>query len=132
MDEITRRGETMTIGTLGSITLDCADPQELGAFWSQVTGAEVAHSTEEFVGLKLPGMWLGAVRVPDYQPPKWPDGDVPAQLHFDIKVADLAAAEGGLLEAGARRAEHQPAPDRWLVLLDPAGHPFCITTELPD
>jgi hypothetical protein len=24
-----------------------------------------------------------------------------------------------------------PAPDRWRVLLDPAGHPFCLTTQIP-
>lgn len=26
----------------------------------------------------------------------------------------------------------QPAPDRWRVLIDPAGHPFCITTLIPE
>ncbi|WP_307831855.1 VOC family protein [Prauserella cavernicola] len=31
---------------------------------------------------------------------------------------------------GATRAEHQSDP-RWRVLLDPAGHPFCITTVTP-
>ncbi|MCR6704763.1 MAG: hypothetical protein NVV66_18580, partial [Cellulomonas sp.] len=31
---------------------------------------------------------------------------------------------------GARLADPQPDP-RWRVLLDPAGHPFCITTVAP-
>jgi hypothetical protein len=31
---------------------------------------------------------------------------------------------------GAVQAEHQAKP-RWRVLLDPAGHPFCITTVTP-
>ena len=26
----------------------------------------------------------------------------------------------------------QPAPDRYIVLLDPAGHPFCLSTQIPD
>jgi hypothetical protein len=33
--------------------------------------------------------------------------------------------------ARAVQAEHQAKP-RWRVLLDPAGHPFCITTVTPD
>jgi hypothetical protein len=24
------------------------------------------------------------------------------------------------------RPDHQPGGDRWRVLLDPAGHPFCL------
>ncbi|MGZ4735335.1 MAG: hypothetical protein ACXV8R_07005 [Acidimicrobiia bacterium] len=26
----------------------------------------------------------------------------------------------------------QPSPELWRVLVDPAGHPFCITTLIPD
>jgi hypothetical protein len=33
---------------------------------------------------------------------------------------------------GGRKAGVQPDPDHWRVLLDPAGHPFCLTTLLPD
>ncbi|TXJ72992.1 VOC family protein, partial [Streptomyces lavendulae] len=43
-------------------------------------------------------------------------------------VDDLAAAERRLLELGATKPEFQPGKERWTVLLDPAGHPFCITT----
>jgi hypothetical protein len=31
---------------------------------------------------------------------------------------------------GARVSEFQPDP-RWRVMLDPAGHPFCLTTVTP-
>ncbi len=41
---------------------------------------------------------------------------------------DLEAAEARLIALGATKPEPQPQPDRWRVLLDPAGHPFCITT----
>jgi hypothetical protein len=41
-----------------------------------------------------------------------------------IDYADPAA----LAVVGARLAEHQPTPDLWRVFLDPAGHPFCLTT----
>ncbi|MFG2438870.1 VOC family protein [Streptomyces sp. NPDC048508] len=32
---------------------------------------------------------------------------------------------------GATKATDQPDPDRWRVLQDPAGHPFCVTTLIP-
>ena len=35
-----------------------------------------------------------------------------------------------VLAAGARRHEHQPSPDgRFVVYLDPVGHPFCLCEE---
>uniref|UniRef100_UPI00351DA000 VOC family protein n=1 Tax=Dietzia cercidiphylli TaxID=498199 RepID=UPI00351DA000 len=35
-----------------------------------------------------------------------------------------------VLAAGARRHEQQPSPDgRFVVYLDPVGHPFCLCEE---
>jgi hypothetical protein len=42
----------------------------------------------------------------------------------------LDLAEECALGLGATRPE-QPDP-RWKVLLDPAGHPFCLTPFTPD
>jgi Glyoxalase-like domain len=33
---------------------------------------------------------------------------------------------------GASKASVQPSPESWRVLLDPAGHPFCVTTLIPE
>ncbi|WP_308426101.1 VOC family protein [Nocardia rhizosphaerihabitans] len=41
-----------------------------------------------------------------------------------LRVDDLDQAEPRLLELGAT---NQPAEHRWRVLIDPAGHPFCLT-----
>jgi hypothetical protein len=30
------------------------------------------------------------------------------------------------IELRATKADEQPAPERWRVLIDPAGHPFCL------
>ena len=50
-------------------------------------------------------------------------------LHFEILVDDLEAAVADAVAAGATVAPHQP-PDRdesrLRVMLDPAGHPFCL------
>ncbi|KAF0846932.1 hypothetical protein FNL39_104354 [Nocardia caishijiensis] len=59
-------------------------------------------------------------------PPSWPGQDVPQQSHLDLGVEDLDAAEKFAVGIGAVRADHQPGGDRWRVLLDPAGHPFCL------
>jgi hypothetical protein len=71
------------------------------------------------------------VRVPDYQPPQWPDGQA-KQFHLDVSVRDLDQAERRALTAGATKASVQPNPGSWRVLLDSAGHPFCVTTLISD
>lgn len=48
-------------------------------------------------------------------------------MHLDFEVTDLAAATAHALELGAEQAEFQPQ-ENVRVLLDPAGHPFCLYT----
>ena len=49
------------------------------------------------------------------------------QMHIEVEVEDLAAAVEHAIELGATPAEHQPQDDV-RVMLDPAGHPFCLYT----
>ncbi len=49
-------------------------------------------------------------------------------MHLDLQVGDLKAAVAHALEAGAKLAEYQPQ-DNVRVLLDPAGHPFCLYVD---
>jgi hypothetical protein len=121
--------KAMAVGTLWSVTLDCAEPAPLAEFWAAMLGGEVAHSSDNFVGVETPsGLWIGAYRVDDYVPPRWPAGDPSSkQFHLDVTVEDLDAGERGAMELGATKADEQPQPDRWRVLFDPAGHPFCVT-----
>lgn len=66
-----------------------------------------------------------------YVPPTWPevDGRQAKMMHFEVTVADLEEAVAVVVQAGGRPAPHQP-PDRdharLRVMLDPAGHPFCL------
>jgi hypothetical protein len=46
-------------------------------------------------------------------------------IHLDIGVEDLDAGVAWALEIGATLAGHQPQ-EGLRVLLDPAGHPFCL------
>lgn len=45
--------------------------------------------------------------------------------HLDFHVADVEEGVKTALSCGATLSEIQ-FDDRWRVMLDPAGHPFCI------
>ena len=112
--------------------MDCGDPGPLAAFWAELLGGQVAFSSDDFVAVKTAPVWLAAVRVADYEPPTWPDGRVPKQIHLDLAVDDLEASEAEAIRLGARPATVPPAPERWRVMVDPAGHPFCLSTQIPE
>ncbi|MFE6921094.1 VOC family protein [Nocardia sp. NPDC057663] len=65
--------------------------------------------------------------VDHQEPPDWPGHQLPKQMHLDLFVTDLDTAERAAIGCGAIKADFQPAPDRRRVLLDPAGHPYCLT-----
>jgi hypothetical protein len=117
---------------LAAVALDCDDPSTLADFWAGLVDGEVSFTGDDFVAVKTERGWLVAVRVPEYQPPTWPDPAVPKQMHIDLAVSDLDEAEAEAIRLGARRVATQPAPHRWRVMLDPAGHPFCLSTQMPE
>ena len=69
---------------------------------------------------------MGFGRVEEYAAPAWPNERGSKQFHFDLAVADLDTAQERAVELGAAVADPQPG-ETWRVLLDPAGHPFCLT-----
>ncbi|MFF8591588.1 VOC family protein [Streptomyces sp. NPDC015220] len=112
-----------------AVTFDCPDPAELARFYGAVFGLPVAFASDDFVFLAKEGTpGLGFNRLADYRRPTWPDPAEEKRAHIEVGVDDLDAAEARMLTLGATRPDHQPSPDRWRVLLDPAGHPFCVTT----
>jgi Glyoxalase-like domain len=112
-------------------SMDCADPGPLAEFWAAMLGGEVFFSRSTAAGVRAGSVRLATIRIEDYQQPSWPDGDCPKQMHLDLGVTDLDAAVAEAERLGARVAAYQPAPDKRRVLLDPAGHPFCLTTLMP-
>ncbi len=111
---------------LAMVTLDCPDPPRSAEFWSALLGWDVAVSQDEYAMLTGPEHALGFGRVEGYQPPAWPDEGGRKQFHLDLAVEDLEAAAERAVGLGATRADPQPG-ETWVVLLDPAGHPFCLT-----
>ncbi len=116
------------VGTIAMFTIDCLDANVLAAFYASLLGMELAYSDDNVAMLTGPnGPALGFGGEPNYTPPPWPDDNCDKQFHLDLKVADIPAAEQASLALGATRPDFQPGGDRWRVLLDPAGHPFCLT-----
>ena len=122
---------TMAVARLAMASLDCADPVPLAEFWAALLDGTVIASTEDVSVVQTDTIMIATIRVPDYHPPTWPGGDAPKRIHLDLAVADLAEAESTALRLGARKADHQPQPDQWRIFLDPAGHPFCLTANIP-
>ena len=121
----------MAVARRGFVSLDCADPAPLAEFWVAMLGGEIMFRSDTTMDIRTEWVWLSAMKIPDYVPPTWPAADVPKQIHLDLAVTDLDATTAEAVRLGARIAPFQPAPDRWRVLFDPAGHPFCLMTQIP-
>lgn len=111
---------------IAMVTIDCADPRAEARFWAELLGGEIAVEQDEYAMVSSEGMTLGFGRVEGYEPPAWPNENGSKQFHHDLAAEDIPAAEQHALELGATLAEPQPG-DSWRVLLDPAGHAFCLT-----
>jgi catechol 2,3-dioxygenase-like lactoylglutathione lyase family enzyme len=132
---------------LSGPVIGCPDAWELAAFYASLLGWNVVDRSEAD-----PGGWalvksptgeqkLEFQREEPFVAPVWPTvaGQQQMGMHLDIGVDGLAPMREmeqrrtqffevveQAKSLGARVAEHQPQPERVLVMLDPAGHPFCL------
>jgi catechol 2,3-dioxygenase-like lactoylglutathione lyase family enzyme len=117
---------------IAGITIDCDDAAAMASFYAHALGGTISHqdATGAQVGL-ADGQLLLFRYVAEYQPPTWPSRELPIQLHLEFYVDDVRLAELELQRLGAATAKFQDETDRDLtVMLDPAGHPFCIIKRL--
>ena len=117
----------MAIARFPTVVLDCPDPAVLARFYGALLDWKVAvDDAGNWAEIKADyGDSIGFQQVQDYTRPQWPGQDVPQQMHLDVNVDDLDAAEAAVLELGATKHEYQPGTT-FRVFLDPAGHPFCL------
>ena len=128
---------------LTTVCVDCGDAEALAAFYGRLLGWEIVARDEPsdrqggagWVLLKDPASGVGLSFQAEawYQPPAWPEepGALTKMMHLDFEVEDVDAAVAYAVAAGARVAPHQPPgrdPSTLRVMLDPAGHPFCLFT----
>ena len=111
------------IGRAHHVIIDCPDPHALAGFYSELLGLPVTYSSDDFVVVAHDDTSSGFAfqLAPDHRAPQWPDPAHPQQVHLDVMVDDIDAAEPKVLALGARRLD---GGDH--VYADPAGHPFCL------
>lgn len=119
----------MAIARFPVVALDCPDPKALAEFYSALLGWQIEAGDDGWCSIRADyGDSLAFQKVESYRAPQWPGQDVPQQMHIDVTVDDLDAAEAEVLELGATKHEHQPGTT-FRVFLDPAGHPFCLCVD---
>ena len=115
----------MAIARYPSFVIDCADPHALATFYGALLDwkvelkdnwADIRGGADQCISFQ---------QVEGYTPPAWPTQGRPQQMHLDVMVENLDAAEATVLELGATKPEHQPGTT-FRVFLDPAGHLFCL------
>ena len=116
------------------LAIDWAAAPPMARFYERVLGFEARGDVGPmWAQLFDPagGVHLNIQGDPLYVPPVWPErpGDQQKQLHLEVEVDDLEAAVALVVEHGGSQAPWQPPdrdPSRIRVVLDPAGHPFCL------
>lgn len=116
--------------TLMGVMLDCPDAKALSAFYSELLGKPVTYEAD---GMAMIGNYgerpVTFQQVAEYVAPQWPDPAHPQQLHLDVDVDDIDAAEKAAIAIGATRLSSEDGGDgdtRFRVYADPAGKPFCL------
>src|SRR5436190_6645367 len=111
------------------IVLGAPNARELAYFYRDLLRWNLATDEPDWCAMGMPDapVNLGFQTEEHHVRPVWPGGpgEQQMQLHLDLQVTDLSAAVEDAVTLGATLAEFQPQDDV-RVLLDPAGHPFCL------
>ncbi|MEU8074569.1 VOC family protein [Catellatospora citrea] len=121
-----------TAGMWWGTAIEAPDPAALARFYAELLGWPVVHEEPGTAIVAPPqgAVYLVFQQATGYQAPVWPpvDGAQRPMMHFDFQVGDLDSAVAEALALGASLAT--PSPRKNVrVLLDPAGHPFCLCVE---
>ena len=116
------------VARLTMVTMDVPDVGAAGRFYEALTGWPLQAGDGYFGVAEDGGLMLGGQQVEGFRPPTWPTQERGQQMHLDFIVDDIDTAARKAIDAGATRSADQPGNDEWAVMLDPAGHPFCLTT----
>lgn len=117
---------------LNAVVLDCKDITALSDFYLRLLGWNRQDGDDDYVGIVSPD---GKFRIlfqrnEDYVPPVWPEkpGRQQQMAHLDFTLQDAGQMELAVKHAiscGAIKASAQYS-EKWTVMIDPAGHPFCF------
>ncbi len=111
--------------TVMGVMLDCPDASGLSAFYAELLGKPVTFDGDGVAMIGQDGAQpVLFQQVNGYLGPRWPDPAYPQQVHLDVTVDDVDAAEAAVLKLGATSLASGGV--NWRVYADPAGHPFCL------
>lgn len=121
---------------LSSIVIDSDDAVKLSEFYERLLGWErkIYDHGENGIWITLRNKEKSTTRlvfqqVNNYQRPTWPEESDKQQqmLHMDFYSDNVSEDVEHALKCGATLADYQSGD--WFVLIDPAGHPFCIVPK---
>jgi predicted enzyme related to lactoylglutathione lyase len=115
------------------IVIDCADPQRVATFWSQVLNWPLVEDPKGY-------SWLSSTGEPWAPPPVLVFVPVPEaktvknRVHIDVNPTGVDQAEEleRLLSLGAKRVDIGQGDVPWVVLADPEGNEFCLLARRID
>lgn len=111
--------------TLMGVMLDCPDAKALSTFYAELLGKPITYEGDGMAMIGQDGEHpVLFQQVGSYTPARWPDPAHPQQVHLDVLVDDVEAAEPAALAIGATRLPGEGV--NWRVYADPAGKPFCL------
>jgi catechol 2,3-dioxygenase-like lactoylglutathione lyase family enzyme len=121
---------------LVAVTLDSSDFRKLADFYVKLLEGKIVNEFDGHgVAVGIPGtdIQLNFQNADDYQPPVWPEepGKQQQMEHLDLMADNLDEAVNRAIELGAKKASPQFIPEI-AVMLDPAGHPFCLIQKQRD
>ena len=111
---------------VNNVTVDCADPEALAAFYAALLDREIVWRGEPYVvvGRRVreePNLVFQ--RVASVTPGK-------SRIHLDVHCSDVEEATARAESLGAVRGEDVAELGMtWRVMSDPEGNPFCLAPE---
>jgi predicted enzyme related to lactoylglutathione lyase len=109
-----------------TVVVDCLEPVELGRWWADALGWQIADEDDDELELASPGggpnLLFGEVSE---------GKTIKNRLHFDFVPDDQAAEVARLEGLGARRIDIGQGETSWVVMADPEGNEFCVLSARP-
>lgn len=115
---------------ISELVIDCADPDRIAAFWSDVLDyVELDRGDDGSIEIGPPGVGFGGPQPTLILSPGSAPRTGKLPLHIDVNATDRDhdAELERLLALGARPVDvGQTGAESWHVLADPEGNEFCL------
>lgn len=109
---------------INCVIIDCADPERLAAFWSEVLDRPVVGRFGPYVWLERKnGLGVGFQRTDGSKVGK-------NRVHLDLESDDPVAEQSRVEMLGGRRLTAYDGGG-FLVMADPEGNEFCVIPKGP-